>query len=113
MRKKKLIFIIPAAILGFLLFTAIGGAVVRMLWNWLLPPLFGWKVITFWQALGLLALSRILFGGHGFFRGARPGAYRRANGGWMRMTAEERERFRQQVRERCGLEPEPASGHEP
>jgi hypothetical protein len=35
------------------------------LWNWLLPPLFGWRQITFWQALGILALCRILFGGFG------------------------------------------------
>ncbi len=48
-----------------LLFVAIGGEVVRQLWNWLLPPLFGWRQITFWQALGLLALCRILFGGFG------------------------------------------------
>ena len=48
-----------------LLFTSIGGEIVRLLWNWLLPPLFGWRQITFWQALGLLALCRILFGGFG------------------------------------------------
>ena len=35
------------------------------LWNWLLPPLFGWRTLGFWQALGLLALCRILFGGLG------------------------------------------------
>ena len=59
----------PLAILGMLLFIAIGGEIVMQLWNWLLPPLFGWRQITFWQALGLLALCRILFGGferHGF-----------------------------------------------
>ena len=33
------------------------------LWNWLLPMLFGWRLITFWQAVALLALCRILFGG--------------------------------------------------
>ncbi len=48
-----------------LLFIAIGGEIVLHLWNWLLPPLFGWRQITFWQALGLLALCRILFGGFG------------------------------------------------
>ncbi len=34
-----------------------------------MPALFGWHLITFWQALGLLVLSKILFGG---FRGGRP-----------------------------------------
>ena len=63
--------IAPLAILGILLFIFIGGEVVLQLWNWLLPPLFGWRQITFWQALGILALCRILFGGfgrHGFQR---------------------------------------------
>ncbi len=45
---------------------AVFGAVVMVLWNWLMPPLFGWAAIGFWQALGLLVLSRILLGGfHG------------------------------------------------
>src|SRR2546423_13038377 len=64
-RLKRLIWIAPLAILGMLLFIAIGGEVVMRLWNWLLPSLFGWREITFWQALGLLALCRILFGGFG------------------------------------------------
>jgi hypothetical protein len=55
-RWKRLILIAPLAILGMLLFIAIGGEVVRLLWNWLLPPLFGWRQISFWQALGILAL---------------------------------------------------------
>jgi RNA polymerase sigma factor (sigma-70 family) len=50
-----------------------GGTIVRLLWNWLLPPLFGWPEVTFWQALGLLALCRILFGGFGGHRSHRSG----------------------------------------
>jgi len=42
-RWKRLIFIAPLAILGMLLFVAIGGEVVQHLWNWLLPLLFGWR----------------------------------------------------------------------
>src|SRR5437764_609068 len=70
-RLKRLIFIAPLAILGALLFIAIGGEIVMQLWNWLLPPLFGWRPITIWQAIGILALCRILFGGfggRGFYR---------------------------------------------
>ncbi|HBH05559.1 MAG TPA: hypothetical protein DDX92_03020 [Flavobacteriales bacterium] len=37
--------------------------VVMSLWNWLMPLIFGISIITFWQAAGLLLLSRILFGG--------------------------------------------------
>jgi hypothetical protein len=64
------------------------------LWNALLPELFGWRQVTFWQALGLLVLCRILFGGHGFSRRASSGA-----------RTEARERIRQRVRERFGFDP--------
>src|SRR5678816_4706364 len=64
-RWMKMILMAPLAILGILLFIAIGGEIVMQLWNWLLPPLFGWRLITFWQAIGILALCRILFGGFG------------------------------------------------
>jgi hypothetical protein len=102
-RLKKLIFIAPLAILGMLLFTAIGGEIVRLLWNWLMPALFGWRQITFWQALGLLALCRILFGG---FRlgggGHRSHLGRRMAERWDKMTPEEREKYRQTFRGRWG-----------
>src|SRR5260370_23864684 len=63
--RRKWIFIAPLAILGMLLFVFIGGELVLQLWNWLLPPLFGFRQITFWQGLGILLLCRILFGGYG------------------------------------------------
>jgi len=92
---KRLIFIAPLAIMGMLLFIAIGGEVVMLLWNWLLPSLFGLRQLTFWQALGLLALCRILFGGFGFQRSGRSNYRRRMAERWERMTPEERERLRQ------------------
>jgi len=104
-RWKKMIFIIPAAILGILLFIAIGGEVVMHLWNWLLPPLFGWRQITFWPALGILALCRILFGGHGWRGSGRSNFRRRMKERCEHMTPEERERFRQRMRERWGFGP--------
>ena len=63
----------------FLLMAAIGvlvgGLAVMLLWNWLTPSLFGWNDISYLQALGLLVLSHLLFGGfrgrcgHGHSRG--------------------------------------------
>lgn len=67
------------------------------LWNWLLPPLFGWRTLGFWQALGLLALCRILFGGLGHHNGHRGRG--RWEGRCKRMTPEEREKFRAAMRE--------------
>ena len=103
--RRKWMFLGPLVILGSLLFVAIGGAVVRQLWNWLLPPLFGWPLITFWQALGLLALCRILFGGFGGHGSGRAHFRRRMEERCAHMTPEERERFRQRLRERFGFGP--------
>jgi hypothetical protein len=102
---KKLMLFAPLAILGMLVFMAIGGWIVQSLWNWLLPPLFGWHQVTFWQALGLLALCRILFGGLGLRGSGRSNFRRRMAERWERMTPEERERFQQGMRGRCGFGP--------
>jgi hypothetical protein len=108
-RRKRLIWIVPAALLGLALFVFIGGEIVMRLWNWLLPSLFGWRQISFWQGLGILALCRILFGGSGWHRSGRSSFRRRMNERlderWEHMTPEERERFRQSWRGRCGFGP--------
>jgi len=93
-------------ILKFVLFAAlfigVAAFVVMSLWNRLLPNLFGFHVITFWQAVGILILSKILFGG---FRG-RPGGHfywrRRMMERWEQMSPEEREKFRAGMRRGCG-----------
>ena len=90
--RKKWLWIAPLAILAIPLFLFIGGEVVLHLWNWLLPPLFGWRALTFWQALGLLVLCRVLFGGLG---GHGPGPKQRWNRRCRKITPEEREKFRQ------------------
>lgn len=105
--RRKWIFLVPAAVLGTALFIAIGGGIVLQLWNWLLPSLFGWRPITFWQALGLLALCRILFGGVGGRGLHRSNFRRRMAERWDRMTPEEREKVRQGMLGRCGFGPAP------
>ena len=102
-RWKKMIWIAPAAIMGIALFIAIGGEIVMHLWNWLLPPLFGWRLLTFWQAVGMLALCRILFGGVSGRGMRRSYSGRRMAERWEHMTPEEREKFRQGMRGRCGF----------
>jgi len=96
--RKKMIFI-PFLVVGA---AALFSYVVMLLWNALIPDIFHLGVITFWQAAGLLVLSKILFGfGKGGGRGGAP---------WMRhkmehfknMSPEEQQRFREQMRERCG-----------
>lgn len=94
--RKKMLRWAPVALLAFVIFIALGGLIVRELWNWLLPMLFDVRQITFWQALGVLALSRILFGGFGL-HGSNHGGFRRRRMAerWEKMTPEERERFRE------------------
>jgi hypothetical protein len=89
-RFLKWYYIAPIALVAVPLFLALVGGVVMLLWNALLPQLFGWPQITLWQALGLLVLCRILFGGFGSGGGRHP----------KDMTPEERERFRRRMRER-------------
>ncbi len=81
---------------------ALFGFLVMSLWNWLAPAVFGGRTITIWQALGILILSKILFGG---FHGGHGGSghwKRRMRARWERMTPEEREKFRHTMAARCG-----------
>lgn len=107
--KKKWFFIVPLAIMAMVLFAVIGGDVVMRLWNWLLPPLFGWRHINFWQALGLLTLCRILFGGSRWRNPGRHNFRRRMQmpmkEGCEPRTPEQREQFRQRMREFFGFGP--------
>jgi hypothetical protein len=84
---------------------AAAGWVVMSLWNWLIPSIVGWKAIDFVQAVGLLVLARLLFGGRGFGWGHHRGHHRwkqRMAERWMAMTPEEREKFKEGMRARCG-----------
>ena len=78
------------------------GFVVMLLWNALLPALFGSPALSYFQAVGLLILSRILVGGFRGWPGGGPGWHwkRRMLERWDQMTPEERERFRQGMRVR-------------
>lgn len=82
------------------------GLLVMSLWNAILPAVIGVKTITFVQALGILVLSKILFGGFG---GGHNKSGWRNKGKWMEMkekfagmTPEEREKFKAEWKTRCG-----------
>ena len=95
---KFVLFGVLFAVL-FVAILALLGFVVKDLWNWLTPALFGWKMISYWQAIGLIILCKLLFGGFRF--SGRRGGYgprrmkERWRDRWERMTPEEREKFRQ------------------
>ena len=95
--------------IGIAAMLAVVGFVVMSLWNWLVPALFGGPVLHFWQALGLLVLTRILVGRVG--RGSGHWGWRgRMRQDWQRMTPEEREKLRETFLKRCGGRGMPESG---
>lgn len=102
-RIKRGALIIPIFIGGLFLFTWI----IMLLWNGILPGVItGVKVITYWQAMGILVLSKILFSGFGRRHGG--GGWRNKEK-WMEMkekfsamTPEERERFKAEWKNKCG-----------
>jgi len=57
----KMIGIIIGGFIFAMTMALLFGIVVKWLWNWLMPPIFGLTTITFWQAWGLVVLSHILF----------------------------------------------------
>ena len=97
---KRAIFIPIAIAAGIFLF----GFIVMSLWNCLLPGIIGVGTITFWQALGILILSKILFGnfhgGHGHSRYHHHYG-REWHRKWMNMTPEERAKMKAEWKGRC------------
>jgi hypothetical protein len=86
----------------FLVIIALFGGVVLFLWNWLFPAIFGLPEISYLQAVGLLALARVLFGGIGIGGSRRLAGIGLAGGRghdnpfrdkWMQMSEEERKEF--------------------
>ena len=114
MYAKKGSWILGAVVLGALFLAAV-GFVVMWLWNTLVPPIFSGPELTFWQALGLLALTRILVGGT-FGRGRHKGHWKQKwnKGGHMwkdrlrrkveKMNPEERAAFFDKARGKCNAE---------
>ena len=87
--------------IGFILvFLPLFGLAVMLLWNGLIPELFGGPEVSYWQAVGLLALTKILFGhgpgGRGSPRHRKHKMWWHMMQKWDRMSPEEREKMREQ-----------------
>lgn len=93
-------FLIVVCVLGV---AAILSFIVMSLWNMILPAaITGVNTINFWQALGLLILSKILFGGfHGGWKHKKEQWKNKMNARLENMSPEEREKFKQELRNRC------------
>ncbi|HEV2230396.1 MAG TPA: hypothetical protein VGR86_15735 [Steroidobacteraceae bacterium] len=91
---------IAAAVIVFI---GVFSWAVMLLWNYVVPPVFHGPAIGYWQALALLVLCRILFGGLRGWRGGH-GHWRRhmRRERWESLTPEERARLRERFMEGCG-----------
>lgn len=99
MKKKRIIWKVFAGIMMVTLFALIMGFGTMMLWNWLVPSLFNGPLITFWQALGLLLLCKLLLGfPHKHHEGGWAGKKRKWKEHWEAktsgMTPEEKEKMK-------------------
>lgn len=101
--KKKMIWI-PFLFIGM---AALVGWILMLLWNWLMPDLFGIAEINYWQALGLLLLSKIIFGGiwhhkkcchhkHGYWK-------HKFKHKWHSMSEEEKRKWEEKFGSHCGF----------
>lgn len=94
---KKFFFIIPIIILFVI------TAIVMLLWNELLPEILGVHSISYWQAMGILILSKILFGGFSGCKNRNGGMRNKRFLNKMKhMTPEEKELFKAKWKQRFG-----------
>ena len=104
---SKFRFLIPLFVLGMV---ALFALAVYGLWNGVLTEVVSAKTITYWQALGIFVLARILFGGFPGWRGGPfgpPWRSRRMMERWQSLTPEQREKMREEMRRRFGDWPRP------
>jgi Ca2+/H+ antiporter, TMEM165/GDT1 family len=83
--------------IGIAVLVLLLGFLIMFLWNSILPALFGFHTITFWQGVGLLVLTRILFGG---FKCCHKSHFHDGMHRWH-MSPEEREKLREEWKNRC------------
>jgi len=86
------ILLVPIAILVF-------GEILMLLWNNVLSPVLHVSTITFWQGLGILVLSKILFGNFSRGGGSRQD-YWKQRMMWKNMTPEQKEKFKEECKNR-------------
>jgi len=99
----------PLFLLFFVVVLLFLSALVMLLWNAILPSLLGVHPISYLQAVGLLILCRILFGGFRFGAPSRRsfGPSNHLRNKWMGMSDEEKAQFRSEWQKRCGKREQP------
>jgi len=111
---NKSLFLLKCVLLSILA-VIVFGWVTMALWNWLVPELFNGPQLNFWQALGLLILSKILFSGLGGKKGGHhgPAPYwkQRLHEKFSKMPADQRAEFKRRLNEKwCRFEERASAG---
>ena len=110
---NKMKWIMP---LVFVAVVAAFSLVVMLLWNWLMPDVFGLTAISYWQALGLYVLCKLLFGFRmkpvigGGYEGAIEEYSNPVRKKWASMSEEERKAFIERRREGYAQTPTNSDG---
>ncbi len=106
---KKMAKYIPLFIILFFAAAFVFGFFVMELWNWLIPTLFGGPVVTFWQAIGILILSKILFGGLGGHGSGKDSKRSKHSKDWKSGFREECRKYKEHHEDDSEVELEPKS----
>mgnify|MGYP001551730079 FL=1 len=100
--RNKFFRVIPLIIIAGILLLSLA---VMLLWNAILQPVLDIRSITYWQAVGIFVLCKILFGS---FRRRRFPSHEKGWQGrhhlrqkWMNMSDEDRIKFREELKKRC------------
>jgi hypothetical protein len=94
-RPTRFLLFIPLFVLGVFVF----GEIVMLLWNNVAVPVLNVRTVTFWQGLGILVLSKILFSSFGGRGGSRRDSWKQRMM-WKNMTPEQKEKFKEECKNR-------------
>lgn len=95
MKRKPFFILIPIALIF-----GLSGAVF-FLWNQLMPEVFQLPEISYWQAMGLFILGRLLFGSFGFGKNRFKGGPPHMREQWSQLSADEKAELRERWKKRC------------
>lgn len=81
-------------------FVSLVSLIIMLLWNYTLPDVLGTNELTYWQAMTLFFLCKILFGFGGGGRRGAPWARRGRHRNMEQLSEEEKEKFKGYMRNR-------------
>ena len=93
-------WMVKAVLIGTLAILAT-SSLLMLLWNWLIPTVFKGPAITWWQALALFMVTKLLFGGWFHWTQERGSWKKKFEAQWSKMTPEEQARLKRSFTRQC------------